>query len=250
MSEFVDAPVKEEVDEDVTAMFDLSKKKKKKKKKVVDDPDAADGATDANDASTSASSSATAGGSAENGKAGADTQSSPPTYTYSDMLTRVFDLLHANNPELQNKRKFQIKTPQLARVGTKKTVWSNFAEICSMMRRNPDHVFQFMMAELGTEGSIDGNSRLVIRGKFVPKYIESLLRKYIGEYVTCHMCRSFNTTLKRDPTSRLYFVECIPAESTGEKGGCGSSRSVAQIRAGYHAQTRADRRALRNAPAK
>lgn len=37
------------------------------------------------------------------------------------------------------------------------------------MKRNPDHVFQFMMAELGTEGSIDGNKRLVIRGKFVPK---------------------------------------------------------------------------------
>ena len=57
------------------------------------------------------------------------------------------------------------------------------------MRRAPDHVFQFMMAELGTEGSIDGNKRLVIRGKFVPKYIESLLRKYILEYVSCHMCR-------------------------------------------------------------
>jgi translation initiation factor 2 subunit 2 len=38
-----------------------------------------------------------------------------------------------------------------------------------MMRRSPEHVFQFMMAELGTEGSIDGNQRLVIRGKFVPK---------------------------------------------------------------------------------
>ena len=37
------------------------------------------------------------------------------------------------------------------------------------MKRNPEHLFQFMMAELGTEGSIDGNKRLVIRGKFVPK---------------------------------------------------------------------------------
>jgi hypothetical protein len=37
------------------------------------------------------------------------------------------------------------------------------------MGRSSDHVFQFMMAELGTEGSIDGNKRLVIRGKFVPK---------------------------------------------------------------------------------
>ena len=37
MSDFVDEPPKEEVDEDVAAMFDLSKKKKKKKKKVVED---------------------------------------------------------------------------------------------------------------------------------------------------------------------------------------------------------------------
>lgn len=124
-----------------------------------------------------------------------------------------------------------------------------------MMRRNSDHVFQFMMAELGTEGSIDGNKRLVIRGKFVPKvselnfyltvlivffifqYIESLLRKYIGEYVACQMCRSFNTSLTKDSVSRLFFVSCQD---------CGSSRSVAPIRAGFHAQTRADRKALRN----
>ena len=54
-------------------------------------------------------------------------------------------------------------------VGTKKTLWVNFQEICNTMKRNPEHLFQFMMAELGTEGSIDGNKRLVIRGKFVPK---------------------------------------------------------------------------------
>ncbi len=107
-----------------------------------------------------------------------------------------------------------------------------------MMRRNSDHVFQFMMAELGTEGSIDGSKRLVIRGKFAPKYIESLLRKYIVEYVSCQMCRSLNTTLTRDNVSRLFFVQCQD---------CGCSRSVAQIRAGFHAQTRADRRAIRNA---
>lgn len=45
-------------------------------------------------------------------------------------------------------------------------------------------------------------------GKYVPKYIESLLRKYIVEYVTCQMCRSPNTTLTRDAVSRLYFVHC------------------------------------------
>jgi hypothetical protein len=57
---------------------------------------------------------------------------------------------------------------------------------------------QFVVAELGTEGSIDGNNRLVLRGKYVPKGIESLLRKYIGEYVACTTCKSPNTALSRD----------------------------------------------------
>lgn len=70
------------------------------------------------------------------------------------------------------------------------------------------------------------------------QYIESLLRKYIGEYVACQMCRSFKTSLTRDNVSRLFFVSCQD---------CGSRRSVAQIRAGYHATTKADRRAVRNA---
>uniref|UniRef100_A0A7S2LHU8 Translation initiation factor IF2/IF5 domain-containing protein n=1 Tax=Leptocylindrus danicus TaxID=163516 RepID=A0A7S2LHU8_9STRA len=161
-------------------------------------------------------------------------------YEYDDMLDRVMEILHSNNPDLIEKKRRNMKPPQLTRVGTKKTLWVNFQEICTMMQRSPEHVYQFFMAELGTEGSIDGNQRLVIRGKYVPKYIESLLRKYIVEYVTCQMCRSPNTELSKDSGSRLYFCHC---------NDCGSSRSVAAIRSGYHATSRADRRAARNAAA-
>ena len=158
-------------------------------------------------------------------------------YTYSDLLDRVVDILTSNNPDLIEKKRRNMKPPQLTRVGTKKTLWVNYQEICSMMQRPPEHVFQFFMAELGTEGSIDGSQRLVIRGKYVPKYIESLLRKYIVEYVTCQMCRSPNTELTKDSSTRLQFVNCKD---------CGSNRSVAAIRTGYHATSRADRRAARN----
>ena len=169
-----------------------------------------------------------------------DNNSSSVDFTYDDMLDRVMQILHSNNPDLIEKKRRNMKPPQLTRLGTKKTLWVNFQEICTIMQRSPEHVFQFFMAELGTEGSIDGNQRLVIRGKYVPKYIESLLRKYIVEYVTCSMCRSPNTELHRDSGSRLYFCNCLD---------CGSSRSVAAIRSGYHATSRADRRAARNAAA-
>mmetsp|Transcript_1812 Transcript_1812/g.2520 ORF Transcript_1812/g.2520 Transcript_1812/m.2520 type:complete len:228 (-) Transcript_1812:121-804(-) len=219
--------------DEMAAMFDLTLKKKKKKPKK----ETAVGEGDGDQPKV--------GGEETDAKKEDDKEPAeisifvldPPSYTYSQLLSRVVDFVHENNPELTDKKRFTMKPPQLMRVGTKKTLWVNYQEICTMMRRNADHVFQFMMAELGTEGSIDGNKRLVIRGKFVPKYIESLLRKYILEYVACQMCRSFNTTLTKDSVSRLFFVQCQD---------CGSSRSVAQIRSGYHATTKADRRALRN----
>lgn len=236
-------------EEDVAAMLDLSKKKKKKKK----DKDK----KSSKSSSSSTSKTGTGGISTEeqrelllmdeanqskdaNGNDQEDPYDKKADYTYPILLDRIMNILHAQNPDLIEKKRRNMKPPQLTRVGTKKTLWVNFQEICTMMQRPPEHVFQFFMAELGTEGSIDGNQRLVIRGKYVPKYIESLLRKYIVEYVTCQMCRSPNTELTKDSVSRLHFCHCRD---------CGSSRSVAPIRSGYHATSRADRRAARNAKA-
>mmetsp|Transcript_8347 Transcript_8347/g.7474 ORF Transcript_8347/g.7474 Transcript_8347/m.7474 type:complete len:239 (-) Transcript_8347:64-780(-) len=238
MSE-VEAVADDQLPDEVAAMFDLTLKKKKKKKK-----------TDNNEKTTTTKEENTSSNTNENIENNNTTNTvtsnpygielDPPTYEYSLLLNRVVDFLHSKDPAWSEKRRQTLKAPQLSRVGSKKTVWMNFQEICKMMHRNSDHVYQFMMAELGTEGSIDGTQRLVIRGKFVAKYIESLLRKYILEYVQCQMCRSFNTKLTRDSVSRLHFVECED---------CKSTKSVQPIRAGYHAQTRADRRAIRNTTA-
>ena len=48
------------------------------------------------------------------------------------------------------------------------------------MRREPNHVFNFFLEELGTSGSVDGTNRMVMKGRYQPKHVESLLRKYIG----------------------------------------------------------------------
>ena len=48
------------------------------------------------------------------------------------------------------------------------------------MHRQPEHVIQFLFAEMGTTGSVDGAGRLVIKGRFQQKQIENVLRRYIG----------------------------------------------------------------------
>jgi translation initiation factor 2 subunit 2 len=225
----------EEEEADVAAMLDLSKKKKKKKKTKEKGSSSKGGDDCAGDKLSEQQKMLMEQDEAQEHDDPFDRKAD---YTYEELLDRVVDLLQANNPDLVEKKRRNIKPPQLTLLSSKKTLWINFQEICSMMQRPPDHVYQFFMAELGTEGSIDGNQRLVIRGKYVPKYIESLLRKYVVEYVTCEMCRSPNTDLEKDSGSRLYFCKCRD---------CGSSRSVAPIRSGYHATSRADRRAARNA---
>lgn len=195
--------------------IDFSTKKKKKKKKDLTE------LLEAEDAAR------------EEEKENADEQSTPwaatdRDYTYDELLQRVFEIILDKNPDMAagRKPKFVMRPPQVLRVGTKKTSFANFTEICKTLHRQPKHLLDFLLAELGTSGSVDGNSQLIIKGRFQPKQIENVLRRYIKEYVTCHTCRSPETILQKD--TRLFFLQC---ES------CGSRCSVASIKSGFQAVT-------------
>jgi len=193
----------------------LPKKKKKKKKGItLDDEDEADEAKD--DGIDTTDSSQGIG------------QDSDRDYTYDELLKRVFDIMREKNPDIVagEKKRFVMKPPQVMRIGTKKSSFSNFAEICKMLHRQPKHLLAYLLAELGTSGSIDGNNQLIIKGRFQQKQIENVLRRYIKEYVTCHTCKSPDTILQKD--TRLYFLQCET---------CGSRCSVASIKSGYQAVT-------------
>jgi len=153
-------------------------------------------------------------------------------YTYEFLAKRVFDLINTSGE--QEKIKYTMKPPVVYREGTKKTIWVNFPEICKIMNRQPEHVLAFLLAEVGTTGSIDGNGRFVIKGRFQPKHIENILRRYIAEYVKCHTCKTPETHLKKE--NRLLFMVCDK---------CGSIRTVTPIKTGFQATTRSTRRAAR-----
>jgi translation initiation factor 2 subunit 2 len=71
--------------------------------------------------------------------------------TYPELLTRIFSILRANNPELGGgeKKKYTIVPPDVQREGSKKTAFANLVDICKRMHRQPDHVIQFLFSELG-----------------------------------------------------------------------------------------------------
>lgn len=149
-------------------------------------------------------------------------------YTYDELIDHVFSIIRANNPELNagEKKRFILKPPTVLRVGTKKTSFANFLEICKLVHRQPKHMQAFLLAELGTSGSVDAANQLIIKGRFQQVQIENVLRRYIKEYVACQTCRSPNTILQKE--TRLFFLQC-------EK--CGSRRSVSSIKSGFQAVT-------------
>ncbi|GMR35430.1 hypothetical protein PMAYCL1PPCAC_05625, partial [Pristionchus mayeri] len=144
-------------------------------------------------------------------------------YSYEDMLALVLDMKRENNPEPAGER-YTIMPPEVGRVGSKKTAFTNFDRISKYMKRNPDHVMQFFLAELGTSGSIDGNNCFIVKGRFQQKHFENVLANYIKEYVMCHSCKQTETSLTRD--TRLFFLQCHS---------CGSRCSVAAIKSGFSA---------------
>ncbi|XP_023164399.1 eukaryotic translation initiation factor 2 subunit 2 [Drosophila hydei] len=207
-------PEEEEINLDMD--FTMAKKKKKSKKKDLDElfADKMDDDKSEDKENIEDNSSTWAG--------------SDRDYTYDELLKRVFEIILDKNPDMAagRKPKFVMRPPQVLRVGTKKTSFANFMDIAKTLHRLPKHLLDFLLAELGTSGSMDGNQQLIIKGRFQPKQIENVLRRYIKEYVTCHTCRSPETILQKD--TRLFFLQC---ES------CGSRCSVASIKSGFQAVT-------------
>ncbi|KAJ1918877.1 Transcriptional regulator [Mycoemilia scoparia] len=148
-------------------------------------------------------------------------------YLYTELLGRLYAVLRENNPDLiGEKRKFTIVPPQMVRDGSKKSIFANTQDIANRLGRPLEHLIEFIFAELGTSGSKDKNGSLIIKGRFQQKQMETVLRKYIIEYVTCKTCKSGDTELLKE--NRITYVKCRI---------CGSSRSVTAIKTGFQAQT-------------
>lgn len=101
---------------------------------------------------------------------------------YTLLLDRFFSQLSQKNPDhaLSGTKSYKIPPPQCMREGNRKTVFANIADICKRMKRTEEHLTAYLFAELGTNGSVDGSRRLVIKGRFQQKQIENMVRKYIS----------------------------------------------------------------------
>ena len=96
----------------------------------------------------------------------------------------------------------------------KKTIWTNFLQTASYIRRTPEHFQKFMLKELASAGQKEGD-RLVLNNKIPSIKINQKIEQYVKEFVLCKECGKPDTELIRE--DRMNFVHCLA---------CGAKHSV------------------------
>jgi translation initiation factor 2 subunit 2 len=96
----------------------------------------------------------------------------------------------------------------------KKTIITNFFQIASHLRRNPEHFQKFILKELATSGQREGE-RLVLNNKIPSEKINQKIEQYAKEFVICRECGKPDTELMKE--DRFMFIRCMA---------CGAKHSV------------------------
>ena len=96
----------------------------------------------------------------------------------------------------------------------KKTIISNFVQMASYLRRNPEHFLKFLLKELAASGQIEGD-RLVLNILVPSSKINQKIEEYTKEFVVCRECGKPDTELTKQ--DRLTFINCLA---------CGAKHSV------------------------
>lgn len=99
----------------------------------------------------------------------------------------------------------------------KKTILTNFFQIASHLRRNPEHFQKFILKELAASGQKEGD-RLVLNTIVPSEKINLKVEQFIKHFVLCKECGKPDTEILKE--DRLTYIHCLA---------CGAKHPVSKI---------------------
>jgi translation initiation factor 2 subunit 2 len=127
--------------------------------------------------------------------------------SYSQLLERA----RAKLPPVQiGSDRFQVPEPDTMTDG-KVTTIRNFQDICSVLRRDPDHVIGFLAKEFGCPGVLD-LPRATLKSRLAKEAIAQRIREYTAKYVICSECKRPDTHLVKEGRLTLLVCEACGAQ--------------------------------------
>jgi translation initiation factor 2 subunit 2 len=130
--------------------------------------------------------------------------------TYEKLLDGAYNKVKSINT---SKERFEIPKVEGHFQG-KKTIITNFSQIISHLRRNPEHFQKFLLKGLAVSGNIEGN-KLILNKKISSTKINPKIEQYTKEFVLCKECGKPDTEIKKQ--DRFTFLHCLA---------CGAKHSI------------------------
>ncbi|MCP2503335.1 MAG: translation initiation factor IF-2 subunit beta, partial [Candidatus Thalassarchaeaceae archaeon] len=125
-------------------------------------------------------------------------------FEYESLLERARERIPKN---ISERSRWTMPEPEILIEGNQ-TIIRNFAAIVDAMDRDPNHVYQFLINELGTSGSRE-QVRVLFKGRVPPKRIKEKIVSYVKSYILCGQCKAPDTRfIKDDRTTLLKCQAC------------------------------------------
>lgn len=132
---------------------------------------------------------------------------------YESLLNRIYEKIPK---KMETAERFKVPLVEVEIVGPK-TVFKNFVQITTILRREPNHVAKFLFRELAAPGSIQNNT-LIFQGKVGKEILQKKIEDYIKEFVYCKECGEPDTKLVKG--NRVTYMVCEA---------CGAKRPVRSL---------------------
>ncbi|VVB79909.1 Translation initiation factor 2 subunit beta [uncultured archaeon] len=130
--------------------------------------------------------------------------------SYEQMLDEAYKKI--KKPEGTGER-FEIPKVE-GHIEGKKTILTNFFQIASYLRRDPEHFQKFLLRELATQGQKEGD-RMILNNKIPSSKINQKIEEYTKEFVLCKQCGKPDTEIVKE--DRVAFLRCLA---------CGAKHSI------------------------
>ncbi len=126
---------------------------------------------------------------------------------YEAMLERAYNDL----PEvLKTHSRFEMPKIESIIQG-KITVVQNLGDVSKSVNRDSDMVAKYIIKELGTAGTHDGQ-HITLKGQFRMPLVQEKFEAFVGQYVICSDCQRPDTKIIKE--GRMHFIKC---EACGSK---------------------------------
>ena len=121
---------------------------------------------------------------------------------YEELLEKARKQL----PELkQTKERFEVPKV-MGHVQGNRTIISNFLQIASILRREPQHMLKYILKELATPGEIKKSGSVIVGTKIAASRINEKIEQYANAFVICKECQKPDTTLVKE--QGITFLKC------------------------------------------